>query len=100
MAPPGGVSPLVVIPSSQNSYGTDLWNGLGDKSLPLEDLRNLFKDRQSLLFEGRNVTADAAEDFGAVHTAEGAGDFLADFDPSHILFGLVVRLGNAEIPHK
>ena len=84
----------------RNLWEIALWGRLRDKSIALEGLLDIFKDRQPLLLESRNIAADAAEDFGALHTAKGSGDLLPDFCHSHILFGLVVRIGHTEVSHK
>jgi hypothetical protein len=53
-----------------------------------------------LLFEGRNITADAAEDCGAVQATKGSGNLLVDFDYLRILLCLIVRISHWEVPHK
>ena len=51
------------------------------------------KQMHTLLTQGRQVAADAAEDSGSCLTAEGARHLLLDFDHAYIPFRLVVVKG-------
>ncbi len=63
----------------------------------MQGIMNGLNNMSALLAHGRNIAANGTERIGSRVCAEGARNFLFEFDHAHIAFGEIVVEWNAEV---
>ena len=75
-------------------------NGSWQERVATQGVRDGVNDGLAIFASSRDVRADGAEGPGSRLSAEGARDFLLEFDHAHIPFSLVVVKRHSEIVHE